>query len=255
MTTTTLKTSPFPSQAGEINVRVPCSRAPHKSPLWKAGQPHSAPRDESGYCSAQVRRGERLRRDPRACAAGRAAAIAGADKRLQVSSPPGSRELCFRALHHFRTTMHLVMHEIEIPRSSSPPAHVVGVSVARQGWEVSISPSAIPSRTEQSFCSPPTSIILLDLKAKLRAPFHLNSPGLQIYITSGSARGDPSPLCHCHGENASSPSTHLPWETKGQGSQGEIYGLPLLKDFSRWVSNGRFFFQVKQERKREGEVG
>lgn len=119
----------------------------------------------------------------------------------------------------------------------------------------SISPSTIPSRTEQSFCRPLTSILLLDFKAKLRALFRPNSLGLQIYLTSGSARGDPGPLCHCHGENASSPSTHLPWETKGQGSQREIYGLPLLKDFSRWLSNGGFFFRVKEERRKEGEVG
>lgn len=42
------------------------------------------------------------------------------------------------------------------------------------------------------------------------------------------------------------------------GSQREIYGLPLLKDFSRWVSNTgffNFFFQVKRERRRKGEEG
>lgn len=253
----------FPSRggAGEINVRVPCSRAPHKSPLWKAGQPHSAPREESGYCSAraQVRHRERLRRNPNACAVGQAAATAGADKGLQVSSPPGSRELCFRFLHHTRITMHFVTYEMEILRSSSPPP--LPFCTCGEGiscWTKlggSISPSTIPSRTEQSFRRPLTSILLLDFKAKLRALFRPNSLGLQIYLTSGSARGDPGPLCHCHGENASSPSTHLPWETKGQGSQREIYGLPLLKDFSRWLSNGGFFFQVKEERRKEGEVG
>lgn len=111
-----LKTSSFPSQAGEINVR-----APHKSPLWKAGQPRCAPREERGYCSGQVNHGERLCRDPRVCAAGRAAATAGSDKGLQLSSPPASREWCFRALHHLRTTGHIVMREMETPRSSSPP--------------------------------------------------------------------------------------------------------------------------------------
>lgn len=180
MTTTTLKTSPFPSQAEEINVRVPCSRAPYKSPFWKAGQPQSARRDESGYCSAQVRRGERLRREPRACAAGRAAAAAGADKGLQVSSPPGSRELCFRALHHLRTTTHLVMHEMEIPRSSSPPAHVVGVSVAGRSWGVSFPPAPSPAGQSKAFIAHlPASFSWTSRQSS----GHLSTPTAQVCIS------------------------------------------------------------------------
>lgn len=66
-------------------------------PFGKAGQPHSAHGEESGYCSASgsgtPRGASELK--PKCIAVGWAAATARtaqADKRPQVSSPPGSRE-------------------------------------------------------------------------------------------------------------------------------------------------------------------
>lgn len=218
-------------------------------PAGKQGSPTQLPGKKAGIVQpGPGSHRERLHRASRVSAVGQAAATASPDKGLQVSSPPPRLQRI--VLPSLASLQNHAMYGMEIPRSGSPPPLP---SCACGGG--SISPSSVPSRTEKSFRSPPTSILLLDFKAKFRAPFHPYSLGLQIYITSGSARGDPGPLCHCHGENASSPSTHLPWDTKGQGSQREIYGLPLLKDFSRWVSNGRFFFQVRGERRREGELG
>lgn len=132
-------------------------------PSGKQGSPTLLPGKKAGI--VQVHHGERLHRAPRVSAVGQAAATASPDKGLRVSSPPPRLQRI--VLPSLASLQKDAMYGMEIPRSGSPP--LLPSCTCGGG---SISPSAVPSRTEQSFRSPPTSILLLDFKAKLRAPLH-----------------------------------------------------------------------------------